>query len=266
VGSDEGDILNERTKNPTFWRLLVGLLLFVGLAGFAEAADGIVVTYFGGGATVAIDSVGRIVTAGWPGMPGFVLTRYNSDGSFDTTFGNVGVVVTDFSSVSVSASAQAMAMDSLGRIMVLGNAYHRDSEPNVLLARYNPDGSLDATFGNGGIVVGDFTSVSRAFSARGMAIDTLGRIVLTGSNFPLTQTGTMSHSSMALARYNFDGSLDPTFGNGGIVTTDIAGLESYAFGVTVDSIGRIVVAGRSNNASGSSRSSAFTLARFCLSG
>jgi uncharacterized delta-60 repeat protein len=255
VGSHEGDLLNERTKNSTFWRPLVGLLLFVGLAGFAEASGGVVITdIIGLDYAVVIDSFGRIVMAGSTQSPatGFdalLLARYNPDGSPDTSFGNGRVVITDVTGANVGA--RAMAMDGLGRIVVAGNSTQRGTLPNYgfLVARYNSDGSLDTSFGNGGLVI---THISTHDWLNAMAIDSLGRIVVAG--YIQTFASPVTHPSIALARYNSDGSLDATFGNGGIVTTDIDGRRSGAGGVAIDDVGRIIVAGSSNGG--------FTLARY----
>ena len=128
--------MNERTKNLAFWIPLVGLLLFVGLAGFAEAAGGIVVNDLSSEAyAVVIDSSGRIVTAGIAYQQfEIALTHYNSDGSPDTTFGNGGGVISDFSSVNRGASPQAIAMDSLGRIIVAGNVFPLGSSAMITVA------------------------------------------------------------------------------------------------------------------------------------
>jgi uncharacterized delta-60 repeat protein len=230
----------------TFCIPMVGLLLSVSSAGFAEATDGIVVNYFSSGAgAVVIDSVGRIVTAGGPGLPGFALTRHNSDGSLDPTFGNGGVVITDLSSNGNDwVSVRAMALDSLGRILVVGNSWDLAGNNKFLLARYNPDGSLDINFGNGGLVTGDISGEGGESWAGGVAMDSLGRIVVAGSSDTFANR---AKRSIALARYNSDGSLDAAFGNGGIVTTEIGSRGSAAGGVAMDSLGKIVVAGSSDD-------------------
>jgi hypothetical protein len=105
VGSNEGDILNELSLKRTFRILPIGLLLFAGRVGFAQPPAGIVFNYFSNGSNaVVIDSLGRIVTADSSGLPGFALTRHNSDGSMDKTFGNEGVATSDFSSASTMSA------------------------------------------------------------------------------------------------------------------------------------------------------------------
>lgn len=85
------------------------------------------------------------------------------------------------------------------------------------LARYEPDGSLDTAFGDGGIVQ---TTFDGALTLSGIALRPDGRIVAVGS----ASGGQHPYytSRMVAARYNPDGSLDPTFGNAGKVATSAA--------------------------------------------
>jgi uncharacterized delta-60 repeat protein len=272
VGSDEGDILNERKKNPTFGRPLVGLLLFVGVAGFTEASAGVVITDIGVENTaVVIDSLGRIVTAGGTPSPatGFealLMARYNADGSLDTTFGNGGLVTTDLTGFCIAIDGRAVAIDKLGRIIVAGSSIRLPKSltgvfvltSDFLVIRYNSDGSLDGTFGDGGIVTTNIGGRGCSHISR-VAIDSLGKIVVGGTATACVPPVTWGPSSMALARYNSDGSLDAAFGDGGIVTTDVGGHgQSGIGGVAIDSLGRIVVAGSS--------SGTFMLARYNADG
>src|SRR5205807_1340610 len=87
------------------------------------------------------------------------------------------------------------------------------------VARYNPDGSLDASFGTGGLVTTDFASGSDFASAVTLQPD--GKIVVAGTAY--TGTG----SDFAVARYDADGSPDSTFGSGGKVTTDLGSSEDF---------------------------------------
>src|SRR5262245_39833889 len=241
-------------RNPIFWRLLVGLLLFVGLAGSVEADLGIVVSNISGlPYAMVIDSSGRIVTAGthsiFGGYWGFGLSRYNSDGSLDTTFGNAGLVDTDISAAGLGAEARDVAIDNLGRIIVAGISYPLPKSPccflilnpDFLVARYNSDGSLDTTFGNGGVVTTDIRGDGSYDQTRAVAVDSLGRIVVAGHTSTFVPPDTWYPPRMALARYSSDGSLDPTFGDGGIVTTDTRGSGSVINDVAIDGAGRIVV-------------------------
>jgi uncharacterized delta-60 repeat protein len=179
---------------------------------------------------VAIQADGKIVAAGGAGTGSedvdFALARYNSNGSLDRTFGGDGKVTTDFPAPSPDDEdiAHAVAIQPDGKIVALGLA-HRAGP--FALARYNPDGSLDPTFG------GDGQVMAAHGAASDVAIQADGRIVTAGGG----------NGAFALARYNPDGSLDTTFGDEGNVTTDFTAGGDGASGVAIQSNGRIVAAG-----------------------
>jgi uncharacterized delta-60 repeat protein len=156
-----------------------------------------------------------------------------ADGDLDPTFGSGGKVVTDFGNTNDWLSRIAIQPD--GKIVAIG-----DTHPNnkFALARYNPDGSLDTTFGNGGKVVTIIANVNEYLA--GVRILPNGKILVCG-NIALP---TLTNGSWALLRYNSNGSLDTTFGNNGIVTTDIGNVDDQAYAVELQSDGKIVVAGR----------------------
>ena len=155
-----------------------------------------------------------------------------ADGDLDPTFGNGGKVVTDFSNSTDWLSRITVQPD--GKIVAIGVTHpsHRGA-----LARYNPDGTLDATFGNGGKVV---TVASVRESASGLLILPDGKIMISGS----IDLPSSVDTSFALLRYNSDGSVDPTFGNGGTVMTNIAERDDQAYAIALQSDGKIVAAGR----------------------
>src|SRR5205823_3148447 len=139
--------------------------------------------------------------------------RYDSDGFLDATFGDGGIVITDISGRGLFLG---VAIDAVGRIVVAGSA-----NGAFMLARYNPDGWLDNSFGgNSGIVVVPNIGGSGGYEwAATVAIDSLGRIVAAGGTTYAGSFGLLS--SFALVRCNADGTLDTAFGNGGMVTTHI---------------------------------------------
>jgi uncharacterized delta-60 repeat protein len=201
---------------------------------------GKVTTDFGGDSdraqSVALQPDGKIVAAGTTSTPGvsgadFALARYNPDGSLDATFGSAGKVTTDF-----GGGAEAVALQPDGKIVAAGSASPGATIfSDFALARYNPDGSLDATFGSGGKVTTEFTA--NFDQANTVALQPNGKIVAAG------RTGAGTSHDFALARYNPDGSLDATFGSGGKVTTDFTGGSDQAFGVALQPNGKIVAAG-----------------------
>ena len=169
----------------------------------------------------------------------FAIARYNADGSLDAGFGANGRITTDFPGLAAVASSVLVQPD--GKILVVGGAY-----PlfvflgNMELARYNPDGSLDAGFGNGGIVTTVFPHGSYAFA---LALQPDGKIVAAGTDFVDFSSDASSDTDFALARYEADGSPDFTFGSGGQVTTDFERLNDDAFAVLLRPDGRIVAVG-----------------------
>ena len=215
------------------------------LAPSAHAAgSGKVVTEFAGGGAAAFDVVvqpdGRTVAAGTAGSA-IALTRYNTDGSLDPTFGTGGRVTTTIATFAARANAVVVLGD--GRILAAGTrtqtARTDPTRPprlvaaDFVLARYAANGTLDPSFGSGGIVVTEFAPGSFDF-ADDLAVQSDGRIVVAGE----------AAGDFALARYTADGTLDATFGTGGKVTTDFAGRGGdEATGVVVQPNGRIVAAG-----------------------
>ena len=220
-------------------------------------SGGKVTTDFGGGSDVAIGVAlqpdGKIVAAGTTSTPGvggfsdFALARYNSDGSLDATFGSGGKVTTDF-----GGGAEAVALQPDGKIVAAGSASPGATIfSDFALARYNPDGSLDATFGSGGKVTTEFTG--NFDQANAVALQPNGKIVAAGT----ANTGTTLE--FALVRYKKHGGLDPSFGSGGKVTTDFTGSNDVACGVALQPDRKIVAVGHAGTAN-----SDFALARYLV--
>jgi uncharacterized delta-60 repeat protein len=221
----------------------VALLLLTTLTGLARAAPGdldssfgtggLVTTDFGGrgdfGLAVAVQPDGKIVTAGNSSAVGvfsvfFALSRHNTNGTLDTTFGSGGTVLTSFGG-SLAAAADVV-VQSDGKIVAVGLA-----NGDFGVARYNNDGTLDTTFGSGGgLVTTDFGGFDQA---NGVSLQADGKIVAVG----------LLGNAVGLARYNSNGSLDPTFGTGGKVITDATATPDGGYDVAVTSNGKIVVGG-----------------------
>src|SRR5205085_9754313 len=155
---------------------------------------------------VAIQADGKIVATGETDSGGFngqkaAVVRHNSNGFRDETFGAEGRAITDLSELG------GVAFQADGKIVVAG------SDGHLALARLNSDGSLDADFDADGKVITDIGSQSGAaavmIQAAGNRIVVAGFAVVGGT------------SEVALARYNFDGSLDASFGTNGTLTSDL---------------------------------------------
>ncbi len=162
-------------------------------------------------------------------------------GDLDTSFDGDGKTTTDFFNYQDIVQAVAIQLD--GRVVVAGTVWHADgSRPfdvsDFGVARYNPDGTLDMSFGNGGKVSTDF--YSRQDQAFAVAIQPDGKIVVAG----IAATDN-ANGDFALARYNPNGTLDTTFDGDGKVTTTLSLADDFAYAMALQADGKIVLAGRS---------------------
>src|SRR5262245_54704514 len=190
---------------------------------------------------VAVQADGKVVAAGsvetTPGG-GFALARYSLDGSLDATFDGDGKVRTSFAPTSVELG-YALARQADGKYVVAGAAGIPGSgtASDFALARYNIDGSLDASFDGDGKVMTDFAALTD--QAWAVAIQADGKIVAVG----MTRSPSTSKFDYALARYNPDGTLDPTFHGDGKVRFGLGGTDEFAEAVAVQPDGKIVIGG-----------------------
>jgi uncharacterized delta-60 repeat protein len=171
---------------------------------------------------------------------GFALARFNSDGSIDLGFGSGGKQITDF--FGAGALANGIVLQPDGKFVVAGTASDSATRPvatDFALARYNSDGSLDTSFGNGGQTAIPFSD-SATEQANALALAPDGKIIVAGAAFRTFSTP----PDFAIARYNSDGSIDSGFGSAGTLTTDLAGGTDIAQAVAIQSDGNIVAAGR----------------------
>jgi uncharacterized delta-60 repeat protein len=174
----------------------------------------------------ALQRDGKLVLAGWTGCDyrdgaRLALARLSRDGSLDADFGHGGKLTID----SVR-SAAALLVQPDGKLVVAGEA------PRVwgfaaTIARLNPDGSFDRSFGADGTATQDFPSVAA------VALQPDGKLVLAGS--------TSAHDAV-VTRLNPDGSPDRAFSTDGMTTIDYGGTD-YASAVLVQPDGKLVVAG-----------------------
>lgn len=167
---------------------------------------------------------------------GLTLSAQALPGDLDLTFDIDGKVTLPVG-VSTNDLANAVAIQTDGKIVVGGT-----SSSNFTLVRFNVDGSLDTTFGTGGIVVTPVGSVGSTL--RSVAIQADGKIVAAGSSFD------GSHDIFAVARYLTNGSVDTSFDTDGIVTTAIGSVADLALDVVVQPNDFIITAGYTVTGSG----------------
>jgi len=182
-------------------------------------------------------------------------------GALDPSFGQAGVVTT-FMSDHDSDKAHAIAADpGTSRVVVAGSAAV-NGWPWIAIARYLADGTLDATFGTGGRVVerGPGCLSSEVYA---VAVQADHRIVVAGHCVTMVPS-----EEFLIARYQADGSIDPSFGAAGYVRTRFAPKTcDIAQALALDpTTGKLIVAGYSQNQAAASPNQDFAVARYLSTG
>jgi uncharacterized delta-60 repeat protein len=196
--------------------------------------------------SISLEPDGRIVVAG-TSIPSatvwdFLVARFNSNGTPDTSFGGgAGLVTTDFGR---EAGPTGLAIQPDGRIVVCGISQIASvGNQDIALARYNTDGSLDASFGAGGTLIAPLPQPAgstqyRVGEAFAVALQADGRIVVGGY-----ESGTTAIAE----RFNADGSVDTGYGTAGTGVSEVpfsGGDPVFAMAIQPD--GKMVFAGQSN--------------------
>lgn len=187
--------------------------------------------------SMLIQSTGKLIIAGGTTLNGaqqFLVARFNTTGTLDTTFGSNGYTLT---AIGEGAVANGVGLQvSSGKIILAGTAVI-NGQPVFATARYNVGGSLDLTFGTSGVVT---TAIGVNAVVNAVAVDSSNRIVVVGTAV------INSLNVLAITRYTANGTLDNSFGTGGIVTIDIPTADpDQAYGVAIQNDGKIVLCGTS---------------------
>ncbi|MEP7038942.1 MAG: hypothetical protein ABI891_11440, partial [Acidobacteriota bacterium] len=206
------------------------LLTVVGSSAINFAASGDLDTTFGTGGNVLTEVTprddnatrirfqpdGKIVILGYAADGNLDLTdsyisRYNANGTLDTSFGTNGIV--DLPLNTSDEKLNDFIIQPNGKLIVVGD--HYGSFPAVFsVFRYNADGTRDITFGTNGVIPTQFPAGSDFASAEHVVLQPDGKIVVLGSTILNSQV-----DKVALARYNADGTLDTSFGTNGTIIT-----------------------------------------------
>jgi uncharacterized delta-60 repeat protein len=177
----------------------------------------------------ALDALDRIVIVGSAFNRGFGIARLLPNGRPDPNFGTNGKTTTQFG--REGAEAHDVAIQTDGRPVVVGYASRNDGlDTATAVARYRLGGTLDPTFSGDGKAAISFGADSVAW---GVTIDANGKIVTVGD---------ISYE-WVLARLRTDGTLDSTFSDDGLTTTNLTNVVDRAFAVTTQEAGRIVGVG-----------------------
>ena len=187
---------------------------------------------------------GALVAAGFMETQ-LAVARFSADGVLDRTFGAQGVVTLQVGPAGAAAIASAVAVQSDGKIVVAGRTrFDCDlDDPSCkrvrqgVVARFDADGSLDASFGIGGMVLLDAGEAYTEITQGGLALDPSGRIVVGGN----TEAPDGPHYAF-VARLTAAGALDGGFGNAGVTLID-TGHGSSASGALFGGLARTAAGG-----------------------
>jgi len=193
---------------------------------------------------VAAGGAARLVFQAQPAAQPGSITRYDSNGKVDKTFGSSGTAAS-------VASASALLLQTDGKIVIAGSLTSKLNAPASAndigfgIVRYSSNGASDRSFGSGGVAIVDFGANAPVSGAFALAIQSNGDLVAGGS-----AGGTIFDnkvvSSFGLTRFTSAGKLDTTFGSKGTVITTVAtGQYSWVASLAIQSDGRIVAAGTS---------------------
>lgn len=200
------------------------------------------------GYDIALDSEGKIIVCGTTEIDidentnrNIFVAKLLTNGEYDTSFNESGYMVFDVSGDSTEYEPR-LTLDLSNNIFVTCRSYSN----NLSKSYYNcvkilPSGALDNSFGDNGKSVID--SVYNYKFSRSLKIDNNGKIILVG------QTPSESESeNIAVLRLEANGSLDLTFGRGGILSIDISNNNyDYGYDVVIDNSNNIIVGGYTGN-------------------
>jgi uncharacterized delta-60 repeat protein len=182
---------------------------------------------------VAIQSDGKIVLTGsTANFTKIAVVRYNTNGSIDSTFDMDGIVIPTVTTMYTQRYSVAIQSDD--KILIAAQSFS-GANGDFTVIRLNTNGSLDSTFDTDGIVLADIYGDDVAYA---ISIQSDGKIVVAGT----------SGMDFSAVRLNTDGSLDTTFDTDGKVKTPVTIGYDIATSLTIQSDGKIILAGYTNAA------------------
>jgi uncharacterized delta-60 repeat protein len=188
---------------------------------------------------MALQSTGDIVLAGeiwnyamsWD----FALAKYKGDGSLDPSFGTAGKVTHGGAN---GQTYKAVCFQNDGKILAAG--FENTGQVKFIVGRYLPNGTLDNTFGTGGLTVIPFAGSTYSL-CYDIALQSDGKIILGG----YSDDGSTINNDFALARLDTTGAIDSSFGINGRVTTPILTYEDKGFSLIIQPDDKIILSGSS---------------------
>jgi uncharacterized delta-60 repeat protein len=176
---------------------------------------------------------GKLVGAGSVGAGmAMAVVRLTADGALDRSFGDDGVVRIPLGPNGAFASAEAVAVQPDGKIVIGGTLRSLcdlddpacADDVDAVLVRLSPEGSLDASFGTGGVVTFDAYGARTVIAPGGLVVEPAGAIVAGGDSGFVADgdSGFVNDVRYGfVARFTMGGALDTSFGNAGITLIDV---------------------------------------------
>jgi uncharacterized delta-60 repeat protein len=201
---------------------------------------------------------GKIIVIGYTDMYGFPsdydmvsMTRLQTDGTVDTSFGNNGMVFSLLPSMNSVGSLRPLngALLPDGRILLVGYQEAIGYPTTLRMARFRSDGVIDRSFGDRGMVIGPAN-----YYANDLAVQDDGKILVTGRY----------NDSAFVKRFYADGEPDTSYGTNGTVLHAVAGRRIEIFSMSLQPDGKTIIAGKLDSL-GSGPSNIF-MGRFTVDG
>ena len=195
--------------------------------------------------SLVIDKNGKIMLAGiadynlnsYIDESKLVVLRLNDDGGFDNTFNGDGIALIPVGD-HIFDITHSLAIDSFGKIVVVGTSTTETSDRDYCVIRLKSDGAMDSSFNETGKIIiplGNGNDESRSFT-----FDGDGKILIAGFSY------NGKNNNFSVARLNADGSLDNTFSTDGKILIPSDGIDK-AKGLIIDPTGKVLIAGSSFN-------------------
>jgi uncharacterized delta-60 repeat protein len=233
--------------------IFFSFLLIKSINGFSQAGNldstfnstGVGAFIFGSicnGQSVAIQPDGKIVVGGTTATNAFALARYNMDGTLDKSFGANGK---DSIYIGIDGDIRGyVVLQPDGKILLGGSCVDNQYRIVFSLSRFNTNGSIDNSFNGNGSINTSFNNSGYSDRGYAIALQPDGKIVqVGGTTIWHVMSFQDSLDEFALVRYNANGTLDNSFGNGGKVTTLVYDDFSQAYAVSIQPDGKIIAGG-----------------------
>lgn len=182
------------------------------------------------------------------------LRVWGGEANLDPSFGNFGTTIVNVNSGQDFAAAVVLQAD--GKIVAAGSS-QQSGKYVFTVMRFHPDGSIDASYGTGGRTNVSFSDNALTQHA---VLQPDGKVIVAGVMFGALGA---PDDEIAIARLDDTGALDPTFGSGGKVLTDLTPSYDSADAIALQTDGKLVVGSSSQDGSGNAH---FNVVRYMPDG